>query len=44
VQAQLDGENGFTFGLLHGLESGAATRVEERFPAVWRKVGKPKLS
>jgi CHAD domain-containing protein len=44
VQAQLDGENGFTFGLLHGLESGAATRVEERFPAVWGKVGKPKLS
>jgi CHAD domain-containing protein len=44
VQAQLDGENGFTFGLLHGLESGAAARAEERFPAVWREVGRPKLS
>ena len=44
VQAQLDGENGFTFGVLHGLETCAAAQVEERFPAVWRKVGKPKLS
>ncbi|MCS7476163.1 CHAD domain-containing protein [Umezawaea endophytica] len=44
VQAHLDGENGFTFGLLHGLESGAAALIEQRFPAVWRKVGKPKLS
>ncbi len=43
VQAQLDGENGFTFGLLHGLESGSAAQVEQRFPAVWREVGKPKL-
>ncbi|WP_106192893.1 CYTH and CHAD domain-containing protein [Umezawaea tangerina] len=44
VQAQLDGENAFAFGVLHGLESGAAARIEDGFPAVWRGVGKPKLS
>ncbi|MFD1149033.1 CYTH and CHAD domain-containing protein [Saccharothrix hoggarensis] len=43
AKAQLDGENGFTFGLLHGLETAAARRVEERFPAVWRDLGKPSL-
>ncbi|MEU4444025.1 CYTH and CHAD domain-containing protein [Actinosynnema sp. NPDC050801] len=43
AKAQLDGENGFTFGLLHGLETAAAQRVEDRFPAVWRGLGKPKL-
>ncbi|WP_238412562.1 CYTH and CHAD domain-containing protein [Saccharothrix deserti] len=42
-KAHLDGENGFTFGLLHGLETAAAQRVENRFPAVWRELGKPKL-
>jgi CHAD domain-containing protein len=43
AKAQLDGENGFTFGLLHGLETAAAQRVEDGFPAVWRGLGKPKL-
>ncbi len=43
AKAQLDGENGFTFGLLHGLETAAAQRVEDRFPAAWRRLGKPKL-
>ncbi|PSL56775.1 CHAD domain-containing protein [Saccharothrix carnea] len=43
AKAQLDNENGFTFGLLHGLETAAAQRVEDRFPAVWRALGKPKL-
>ncbi|MCE6993501.1 CYTH and CHAD domain-containing protein [Saccharothrix sp. S26] len=43
AKAQLDGENGFTFGLLHGLETAAAHRVEDRFPEVWRRLGKPKL-
>jgi CHAD domain-containing protein len=44
VQAHLDGENGFTFGVLHGAESCVASRIEERFPATWRKLGKPKLA
>ncbi|GAA3459311.1 CYTH and CHAD domain-containing protein [Saccharothrix longispora] len=44
AKAHLDGENGFTFGLLHGLEDGLARRVEDRFAVVWRGVGKPKLS
>lgn len=43
AKAQLDGENGFTFGVLHGLETAAAQRVEDRFPEVWRRLGKPKL-
>ena len=43
AKAQLDGENGFTFGLLHGLETAAAQRVEDRFPEAWRRLGKPKL-
>ncbi|MFD7660647.1 CHAD domain-containing protein [Actinosynnema sp. NPDC059797] len=43
AKAQLDGENGFTFGLLHGLESGVAQRVETRFAVTWRELGRPKL-
>ncbi|MFI9006616.1 CHAD domain-containing protein [Actinosynnema sp. NPDC053489] len=43
AKAQLDGTNGFTFGLLHGLETAAAQRVEDRFPDMWRRLGKPKL-
>lgn len=43
AQAHLDGENGFTFGLLLGNEIGLATLIEDRFPAAWKKVGKPKL-
>ena len=31
-----DGENGFTFGVLHGLESGHAERDRERFDDAWR--------
>ncbi|MEU7531179.1 CYTH and CHAD domain-containing protein [Saccharothrix sp. NPDC042600] len=43
AQAHLDGENGFTFGVLHGRETARAQRVEERFPAVWADLGRPKL-
>jgi CHAD domain-containing protein len=43
VQAHLDGENGFTFGLLHGREACIADQIEQRFPSSWRQVGKPKL-
>lgn len=43
AKAHTDGGNGFTFGLLHGREIAAARRVEERFPAVWRDLGRPKL-
>ncbi|MEV0678002.1 CYTH and CHAD domain-containing protein [Actinosynnema sp. NPDC050436] len=42
-QAHLEGENGFTFGLLYGLEEAKAARAEERFPTVWRDLGKPKF-
>ncbi|MFI9812458.1 CYTH and CHAD domain-containing protein [Saccharothrix variisporea] len=43
AQAHLDGENGFTFGVLHALETARAQRVEERFPAAWADLGRPKL-
>ncbi|MBP2334098.1 CHAD domain-containing protein [Saccharothrix coeruleofusca] len=44
AQAQRDNENAFAFGLLHGLEQGRARHAEERFPAAWRALGRPKLS
>ena len=37
IQAQLAGENAFTFGLLYGLEAGRATAARERFVATWRR-------
>ena len=43
AQAHVNGENGFTFGLLYGLEQAKAARVEERFPIAWRDLGKPKF-
>lgn len=33
--AYLAGENGFTFGLLHGLERGRAREAEDSFVALW---------
>ncbi|MBW4720767.1 CYTH and CHAD domain-containing protein [Saccharothrix obliqua] len=44
AQAHRDGENGFTFGVLHGLAAAKAARVEERFPAVWRDLGAPRFA
>jgi CHAD domain-containing protein len=32
AQAQLDGGNGFTFGLMHGTEAARAERAEQRLP------------
>ncbi|MBM7811086.1 CYTH and CHAD domain-containing protein [Saccharothrix algeriensis] len=43
-QAHQDNTNGFTFGLLYGMEVARAQRVEERFPATWRGLGKPKFA
>ncbi|WP_447006092.1 CHAD domain-containing protein [Saccharothrix isguenensis] len=43
AKAHGDGGNGFTFGLLHGLEKASAQDVEVRFPALWRGLGRPKL-
>ncbi len=36
VQAHLAGENGFSFGRLHGLEQARAERAEQAYPEVWR--------
>jgi CHAD domain-containing protein len=33
--AHADGENGFSFGLLHGRDAGRAARIEEDLPALW---------
>ena len=37
VAAHLAGENGFTFGLLHGLEAARSERMITRYPKVLRK-------
>lgn len=42
VQAHLDGENGFTFGVLYGGEAAVAAAVEDELPAVWDRLNKPK--
>ena len=41
-RAHLDGGNGFTFGILHGLESVRAEQAERELPAAWKKLSKPK--
>ena len=38
VQAQLAGENGFTFGRLHGLEDLAADRLVDRLGVLRRRL------
>ena len=40
VQAHLAGENGFTFGLLHGLEQGRAAQAQAAYPHVWKAARK----
>jgi CHAD domain-containing protein len=40
AQAQLDGANGFTFGVLHAQEHAAARTLEAQLPAAWAKVNK----
>lgn len=38
VQAHLDGGNGFTFGILHELESTRAADAERELPQAWKKL------
>ncbi|MFN2496135.1 MAG: CHAD domain-containing protein [Pseudonocardiaceae bacterium] len=38
MQAHLDGENGFTYGLLHRAETARAQQAEQDLPAAWRKL------
>lgn len=42
-QAYLAGENGFTFGLLHGLEHLRAEEVRLRYHRAWSKASQPRL-
>jgi CHAD domain-containing protein len=42
VGHHLDGGNGFTHGLLHGLEAERADRAEHKLPAAWKKLTRPK--
>ena len=35
AQAHAGGENGFTFGVLHGRDRARAARVEDRLPGLW---------
>jgi CHAD domain-containing protein len=40
AQTHLSGENGFTFGRLHGLEQARAENAEREFEAAWRRTEK----
>lgn len=42
IQAYLDGENGFTFGVLYGAEEVSAASVEDELPPLWKELTKPK--
>lgn len=44
AQAFLEGENGFTFGLLHGLERLAADESEARFRRAWAALPSPRAA
>jgi CHAD domain-containing protein len=42
VQAHLEGGNGFTYGVLHGLESSRADEAERGIPAAWYRMTRRK--
>jgi CHAD domain-containing protein len=42
IQAQLDGGNGFTYGILHATEATRATQIEQSIPRAWNRLRKPK--
>jgi CHAD domain-containing protein len=44
AQSYLEGENGFTFGLLHGLEQCQALALQSEFHRVWAKVPSPRAA
>jgi CHAD domain-containing protein len=37
AQAHTSGENGFSFGVLHGRDAARAARIEEELPALWAR-------
>jgi CHAD domain-containing protein len=43
VRAHLDGENGFSYGLLHGQHRERAARLRERVPDLWRRADARKV-
>lgn len=42
AQAHLEGGNGFTYGLMHAVETARAQRAERELPAAWKHLRKPK--
>ena len=42
AHAHLDGGNGFTFGIIHGLESNRAELAERNLPKAWKRLRKSK--
>jgi CHAD domain-containing protein len=42
AQAHAAGENGFSFGLLHGQDAALAARIEEQLPALWAGAWTPR--
>ncbi|WP_253769042.1 CYTH and CHAD domain-containing protein [Goodfellowiella coeruleoviolacea] len=43
MRSQLEGENGFTFGLLHGRELSRADQVLTTLARPWRRLAKPRV-
>jgi len=44
AQGHAEGGNGFTFGLLHGIEAARAARAEEALPVRWTRLQQPKIT
>ena len=41
AQAHAAGENGFSFGVLHGRDAARAARIEEELPQLWAEAWTP---
>ena len=42
TQAQLDGGNGFTYGILHAQQKARDSQAEQKLPAAWRDLRRPR--
>ncbi|QYN34319.1 CHAD domain-containing protein [Pseudonocardia sp. DSM 110487] len=42
AEASGKGENGFAFGVLHGLDAARAARIEEELPDLWARAWRPR--
>jgi CHAD domain-containing protein len=42
AQAQIDGGNGFTYGILHARQLARASQAEQKIPGAWRELRRPR--